>query len=84
MKNKTQKWPNDLIQIATELHTRLSLTDQNWHNHKNDNSRRTAELLAGALIQLLKEGETEDIEALIDQSLLWIRKEVKDPGCPDR
>jgi hypothetical protein len=32
-------------------------------------------------VQLLQGGKREDVEALTDQGLHWIRRELKAPGC---
>ena len=57
---------------------------KNWHKYKANADRRAAELLAGALVQLLQDGKPSDIEALTSQGLLWLKREIKDQGCPRR
>ena len=78
---KQVEWPLEVQRQAKELHAQLSLNDQNWHQFKGDADHRAAELLAGALVQLLHGGERSDVEALTAQSLGWIRRELKAPGC---
>ncbi len=82
-KNKTF-WTPEIINLITSLHSELVLKDINWHKLKNNKSRRAAELLVSALCQIINEGKESDIEELIEQSLKWLREEVKDPGCPSR
>lgn len=77
-------WPQDAIPLAQDLHEHLRLTDRNWHQLKSDADRRAAELLAGALVQLLQGGSNADACALTEQGLRWLKREVKDPGCPHR
>jgi len=77
-------WPENSKELALELHSLLSIRDQNWHQLKNNHERRAAELISGAIIQLLSNGCPNDIEALLEQGILWIKKEINDPGCPHR
>ncbi len=81
MSDKKTKWPSDTIELALDLHEKLKLNHLNWHQHKGDSNRRAAELLSSAMIQLVNDGELSDIEALINQSIKWLKKEVKDDGC---
>ncbi len=81
---KKTTWPKEAVQLAEKLHATLSISEKNWHERKSNNQYRAAELLSGALIQLLKDGESKDIGALAEQSIRWLKKEVKDPGCPHR
>ena len=82
MKKKDSTWPKATSQLAKELHLQLRLDEKNWHKYKSNADRRAAELLAGALVQLLQNGKPSDIEALTTQGLLWLKREIKDPGCP--
>ena len=77
-----KKWPEQTLEQALNLHQSLSIGDRDWHRFKSDADRRGAELLAAALAQLLQNGRNDDVEALTQQALGWIRGELKDPGCP--
>ncbi len=83
MSQKKSIWTAKTYRLVQELHLEITLNNENWHRFKNNNSRRSAELLSSALCQIINDGEKSDIESLINQSLLWVRKEVKDPGCPN-
>lgn len=78
------KWPEQAPQLAQQLHGCLSVGDRDWHRWKTDADRRCAELMAAALAQLIQGGERQDVEELTQQALRWIRRELKDPGCPHR
>ncbi|WP_320667581.1 DUF6439 family protein [Prochlorococcus sp. MIT 1307] len=78
------KWPSKAQDLSIKLHAQLSLNDKNWHKYKNDPNRRAAELLAGALVQLISGGKEADITELINQSMRWVKREIKAPSCPDR
>jgi len=77
-----KKWPEQTIEQVLTLHQNLSISDRDWHRLKSDPDRRGAELLAAALAQLIQNGRNDDVEALTQQALGWIRGELKDPGCP--
>jgi hypothetical protein len=75
-------WPKETLAKSTELHSLLKIGDRDWHRLKAHSNRRAAELLAAALVQLTQDGNTEDVAALTNQALGWIKGELKDPGCP--
>ena len=75
-------WTLETKELINALRSELVLNNKNWHAHKTNNSRRAAELLTSALSQIINGGQRADIEDLINQSLLWIKEEIKDPGCP--
>lgn len=84
MAHPSPSWPEPSPELARQLHEQLRLNDRNWHQLKSDHERRAAELLAGALVQLIQGGSHADVEALASQGLRWLRREIKDPGCPHR
>ena len=75
-------WPDSAKGKAEELHQLLRISDREWHQLKSNRKRRGAELLAAALVQLLRQGDHTDVEQLTQQALGWIKGELKDPGCP--
>ena len=81
---KKSYWSDEVINLINSLHSELILKDSNWHKLKNNKTCRAAELLVSALSQIVNEGKDSDIEELIEQSLLWIKKEIKDIGCPSK
>ncbi len=82
MPNKNTLWTIETKNLISSLQTELVLNNKNWHRFKSNKYRRSAELITSALSQIINHGEDKDIEDLIEQSLKWIREEVKDPGCP--
>ena len=75
-------WPEQTQAKSTELHSLLKIGDRDWHRLKSQSRRRAAELLAAALVQLIQEGNPDDVAALTNQALGWIKGDLKDPGCP--
>ncbi len=76
------KWPAETKICAKELHSLLTLNHKKWHKLKSDADHRAAELLSGALLQLLQGGKHSDVETLSLQALKWLKGDLKDPGCP--
>tara|TARA_Y100001968_G_C19008766_1_gene549493 strand:+ start:322 stop:576 length:255 start_codon:yes stop_codon:yes gene_type:complete len=83
MKGERAKWPLKTKSLMKDLHKELVISNYDWHELKALPERRVAELLISALSQLINNGELTDVEDLINQALKWIKKEVKDPGCPN-
>ena len=87
-----QSWPEGSQQTAESLHRVLSIGHRDWHALKSQPQRRAAEQLAAALVQLLDSRnppgaalptpQREQAIALVENSLGWLRGEVRDPGCP--
>jgi len=77
-------WPSDSKELATALHAKLSIREKNWHKLKNNHDRRAAETISAAIVQLIGDGKRSDTVELLEQGLLWIKREINDPGCPDR
>ena len=82
MIKKNALWTNQTKHLIGSLHTELILNNNNWHKFKSNKYRRSAELVASALAQIINGGKDKDIEELLEQSLKWIKGEAKDPGCP--
>ncbi len=86
-----RSWPPEALPLAERLHRQLSIGDRDWHALKHQRSRRAAEQVAAALVQLLAadqpaagaatEGRRSAI-ALLENAQAWLRAEISDPGCP--
>tara|TARA_B100000029_G_C17568344_1_gene955786 strand:+ start:1645 stop:1896 length:252 start_codon:yes stop_codon:yes gene_type:complete len=81
MDNSNLNWKEEAKELAIKLHLLLIIDDKNWHELKNDSDRRAAEQLSAAMVQLVSGGESSNIEDLIQQSLLWVKREIKAPKC---
>ena len=89
---RVESWPDGSRELAEHLQRRLVICDRDWHALKAQRSRRAAEQLAGALVQLLgaddpaamRGGEARQRAiALTASALAWLKGELRDPGCPD-
>ena len=87
----SQRWPQEALPLAQQLHRQLSISERDWHALKSQRPRRAAEQVAAALVQLLARdtptnspsGEArQQAIALLDHALGWLKAEVSDPGCP--
>ena len=74
-------WPDKVHLLVKELHNEISLNNHNWHKFRGNKRRRSAELIISAVSQLINDGDETDIEDLLNQAILWINEEIKDPGC---
>lgn len=86
-----QRWPDQALPLAQQLHRSLSICERDWHAQKSQRPRRAAEQLAAALVQLLARdtptnasgGEArQQTIALLEHALGWLKAEISDPGCP--
>lgn len=84
-------WPPEALQLAIALHQSLQLGDRDWHALKHQKGRRGAEQMAAALVHLLHDPKgalsgnperRQDVIALLEQGLAWLRGDLRDPGCP--
>ena len=80
-KEKKSIWSEKAKLLAKDLHNELSLDNYNWHQFRGNKHRRSAELIASSLSQLIHDGDEVEIETLLNQAILWLKEEVKDTGC---
>ena len=75
----------DQVQLAETLQRHLAIKGRDWHRLKSDRHRRAAEQLSAALLLLLRNGSQADgdVLALVESAQRWIKREQRDPGCPD-
>ena len=81
MINNKNNWPQESKYLSSQLHHSITIKSDEWHKHRSNNKRRAAEQLSAALVQLINNGESEEILIKIEQSILWLKSEVKDQGC---
>ena len=73
------------LQLAEALQRQLAISERDWHRLKSDRHRRAAEQLSAALLLLMRSGAKADADvlALVGSAQRWIKREQRDPGCPD-
>ena len=81
MINNKNNWPQDSEYLSSQLHNSITIKSDEWHKLRTNNKRRAAEQLSAALVQLINNGESEEVLIKIEQSILWLRSEIKDQGC---
>jgi hypothetical protein len=75
----------DQLHLAETLQRQLAISERDWHRLKSNRHRRAAEQLSAALLLLLRSGAQADgdVVALLESAQRWIKREQRDPGCPD-
>ena len=75
----------DQLHLAETLQRQLAISERDWHRLKTDRHRRAAEQLSAALLLMLRSGAQADgdVVALLESAQRWIKREQRDPGCPD-
>ena len=75
----------DQLHLAETLQRQLAIKERDWHRLKSDRHRRAAEQLSAALLLLMRSGSQADgdVVALLESAQRWIKREQRDPGCPD-
>ncbi|MFZ9270465.1 MAG: DUF6439 family protein [Prochlorococcaceae cyanobacterium] len=93
MSDRQGDGPRGALEQAIALQRQLSIAERDWHRLKNDRSRRAAEQLAAALVQLIAGDPAESADSsgararsleLLEQAGRWLRHEISDPGCGRR
>ena len=79
--NQNKIWSEKAKLLAKELHNEISLNNYNWHQFRGNKERRSGELIISAISQLVNHGDEAEIEILLKQAILWLKEEIKDPGC---
>ena len=73
---------NDLHDLIRNLNKELMISHKNWHKYKGNKKRRAAELISSALSQLIVGENEKEAIMYLEESLKWIKGEIKDKPCP--
>ena len=73
---------NELFELVVALNKRLKIDHNDWHKLKNDKNRRASELISSALCQLIIGGNEKESIEYLEESIKWIKGEVKNKPCP--
>jgi ribosomal protein S7 len=79
-KNKQLEQISDL-ELAQALMERLSISEKDWHKLKSNRKARASEIVAAALVYLLKDQKEEALQRL-EQATGWLNRSVSAPPCP--
>lgn len=69
------------LELAQVLMTRLGISSDDWHRLKSNRNARASELVAAALVFLVK-NEPQEAQARLEQAVGWLNRSISDPGCP--
>ena len=81
LKKNNSIWSEKVKLLTKKLHNEISIDNYNWHKYRANKQRRSAELIVSAISQIVNDGDESEIEDLLNQAILWIKEETKDPGC---
>ncbi|NJL63085.1 MAG: hypothetical protein HC903_16200 [Methylacidiphilales bacterium] len=79
-KNKDLEQISDL-ELAQALMERLSINEKDWHKLKSNRKARASEIVAAALVYLLKDQKEEALQRL-EQATGWLNRSISAPPCP--
>ncbi|MBD2138433.1 hypothetical protein H6F32_12730 [Anabaena sp. FACHB-1237] len=69
------------LELAQVLMTRLGISPDDWHRLKSNRNARASELVAAALVFLVK-NEPQEAQARLEQAVGWLNKSISAPPCP--
>ncbi|MCU0566810.1 MAG: DUF6439 family protein [Oculatellaceae cyanobacterium Prado106] len=68
------------VELAQALAARLAIGSSDWHALKANRKARAQELVASALVYLLKDNSEESL-ARLQQSVGWLDRSISAPPC---
>ena len=74
----------DIIRLAQKLNEKLKIDHLNWHKLKGKKINRSAELISGALCQLLISENENDAINYLEESIKWLKGINVDKPCPSK
>ena len=69
------------LELAKLLAQRVTITNHNWHQLKNDRQAQALQQLASSLVYLLND-QSEEALARINQAQGWLDRSIKPLPCP--
>ena len=77
-------WNEDTILLAQKLNDKLKIDHNNWHKHKGNKYKRSAELMSAALCQLIISLNEKTAIDYMEESIKWLKEINIDEPCPSR
>lgn len=81
MSQTTQLNDVSTLELAQALMARLSISPNDWHRLKSNRNARASELVAAAMVFLVK-NEPQEAQARLEQAVGWLDKSISAPPCP--
>lgn len=69
------------LELAQALMEKLTISPDDWHRLKSNRNARASELLAAAMVFLVK-NEPQEAQARLEQAIGWLDKSISAPPCP--
>ena len=77
-------WENDIIELVQKLNDKLKIDHNNWHKHKGNKYKRSAELMSAGLCQLIISNNQKEAIDYMEESIKWLKEINVDKPCPSR
>lgn len=69
------------LELAQALMEKLSIAPNDWHRLKSNRNARASELVAAAMVFLVK-NNPQEAQARLEQAIGWLEKSISAPPCP--
>ena len=77
-------WEKDIVELAQKLNDKLKIDHNNWHKHKGNKYKRSAELMSAGLCQLIIGNNEEYAINYLEESIKWLKEINVNKPCPSR
>ncbi len=77
-------WDKETIELAQKLNSKLKIDHNNWHKHKGNKYKRSAELMSAGLCQLIISLNEKDAIDYMEESIKWLKEINIDRPCPSK
>ena len=77
-------WEKEIIELAQKLNDKLKIDHNNWHKHKGNKYKRSAELMSAGLCHLIISNNEKYAIDYIEESIKWLKEINLDKPCPSK
>jgi len=79
-----KNWDKETIELVQKLNDKLKIDHNNWHKHKGNKYKRSAELISAGLCQLIISLNDKASIDYMEESIKWLKGINIDEPCPSR
>jgi hypothetical protein len=77
-------WDKDTIKLVQNLSSKLKIDHLEWHKDKGNKYKRSAELIAAGLCQLIISSNEKETIEYMEESIKWLKGFNVDHPCPSK